>query len=194
VVFNKRELAIAAIALGAVVLFALDYFAVSPFLDYRADVRARLELVTQQHKQAQQLFADARAAEKLWQGFLARGLKTTASEAESQTLNAVRDWAQESGMGLSSVKPEHLAQDDKDQLQQIGFHAMGAGPMAALARMLWRLESAPIPLRVNSVQVASRKDATDDLAVQLSIATACYNPEAGKPRKPVPTRKAEATP
>jgi hypothetical protein len=194
-VFNKRELAIGVIALGALLLFALDYYALTPFLAYRAGVKERFEAVSKQLDDADQLKERAGKAQLVWKGLLAKGLKTTASDAESQTLNAVRDWAQDSAMGLTSVKPEHVTQDDKDELRQIGFHAMGVGPMASVARMLWRLEAAPIPLRVNSVQIMARKEATDDLAVQLSIATVCYNPEAGKAKSaPAPSRTQGETP
>jgi hypothetical protein len=173
----------------------LYYYGIGPFFDYRAGVRARLDDARKKQEKYEQLFHRRDKLQQVWKDLLASGLKTAAPDAESQALHALGDWAQESGLGLSSLKPEHAAQEDKDQLRQLGFHATGTGSWASIIRVLWRLETAPIPLHLNSVQITARKESSDDLAVQLSIATICYDPEAGKPKAaPVARPPSEDTP
>ena len=180
-VVTKRErfyLIAAGVLLG---LFLLQYLAITPFLNYRSQIQADLVLANRNSDAAQVLFTRQRNHEKQWQALLASSLKVTASEAESQVLHSVRDWAQDSGLGLESLKPEHLAREKDAAVQEIAFRASGSGPMSAIARMLWRLETASVPLRVNSIQITPRKEGTDDLAVQLSISTICLNPDAKAP-------------
>ena len=191
-VVTKRERTYL-IAIGVILgLLLLQYMAISPFMSYRAQIETDLAAATKTLDASQILFHRQDNHQKEWKALLGSSLKATPSEAESQVLHSVRDWAQESRLGLESLKPEHLAQDKSSAFQEIAFRASGSGPMASIARMLWHLETAPIPLHVNSVQITPRKEATDDLTVQLSISTICLNPMPEKPQ-PRPAAGPEET-
>jgi len=43
--------------------------------------------------------------------------------------------------------------------------------MNAIARFLWRVETAGIPIRLKELQLGSRKEGTDDLTLQLRLST-----------------------
>jgi hypothetical protein len=192
---SKRELIIAIIALAAVLVCAGYYYAVSPFLDYRADVVRKLNDAKGREKKYLALIAQKDQLAKTWKVLLASGLKTASPDAESQALHAIGDWAQDSGINLSSLKPEHSTSDDKNQLHQIGFRASGTASWASIIRMLWHLESAPIPVHLTSLQITARKEASDDLAVQMGIVTVCYDPAAGKSKSmAAPAPQSEETP
>ena len=81
----------------------------------------------------------------------------------------MRDWAQEAGLTLWSMKPERL--DQEDDLREIMFQAAATGPMSAVSRFLWRIETTSIPLRVKEVQLSSRREGTDALSLQLRVST-----------------------
>ena len=122
--------------------------------------------------------------EQEWKEMLEAGLKRDVSEAESQVLHAVRNWSQESGLALSSVKPQRIAQEG--DLQEITFQAAGTGSMRSVARFLWQLETAPLPLKVKELQLGSRKEGADDLSLQLRI-SALYLPAEPQPSTAVST-------
>ena len=88
-------------------------------------------------------------------------------------------------MTLSSLKPERT-EKEKDFFK-ITFRATGGGSMAQVGRFLWRIETAQVPVRVTDVTITSRKPGTDDLAVQLGIATSYLAPEPGADRSFRPT-------
>ncbi len=179
-VVTKRERTYLLATAVLVGVFLLNYAVVQPFLNYRAQLKTDLASARKDVDDAQVLFNRQSGHEKDWKAMTGSSFKSSPSEAESQVLHSVRDWAQESGLGLESLKPEHSVQDKESTFQDMGFRASGTGSMAALARMLWRLETAQVPLHVNSVQITPRKEATDDLTVQLSISTVCLNPEPPK--------------
>jgi len=110
---------------------------------------------------------------------IAGGLKRDPAEAESQILQAVGDWARDAGLKMSSVKPERMP--DKRSLQEISFQAAGTGPMNAVARFLWRLETSKVPIRIKELQLGSRKEGTDDLTLQLRLSTLYQAPEPPAP-------------
>ena len=51
-------------------------------------------------------------------------------------------------------------------------------------KLLWSLETATIPVRVNDMQVTPRREGTDDLTIRLSVSALCMPPDAGA--KPPP--------
>ena len=168
--FSKRERFIGIATAAVVGVLALDRLAVTPLLAQRA----QLEL-----DRANRVFSTSRLASRKWKELSGTSLKTDASEAESQILNSVREWAQDAGIALSSIKPER-AEKEKDW-DKITFRATGTGSMNQVARFLWRLRTATMPVRITDLQIGSRKEGTDDLSLQLGISTIFLPPDANKP-------------
>lgn len=173
---NKRERLIG-IAAGAVVgLLLLDQVLVTPLLARWRDADDRIELATAQRSSADDLIFTSERANRQWARVIGGQLQHDASEAESQVLNSVREWAQEAGMSLSSLKPERT-EKEKD-FYKITFRATGGGGMSQIGRFLYRIETATVPVRVTDVTITSRKPGTDELGIQLGIATSYLAPEA----------------
>ena len=105
-----------------------------------------------------------------------QGLKANASEAEQQIYHKLRDWASDAKLSLTTVKPD--TKTVKGDLGVGSFTASGTGPMAAVSRFLWLIESATIPVRITDLTVGSRKAGTDDLSIQLHLTTLYVAPEA----------------
>ncbi len=177
-IFSKRERYVVAAAIIAVSVLVLDRYIVTPFLDGRAGIEAEKQRLLREMKNARNQFARRGKMEQKWKNMLAGGLKSDAAEMESQVLHAVRNWSQESGLTLSSVKPERIPR--KGDLQEITFQAAGVGPMRSVALFLWRLESVSLPLKVKEMQLSSRREGTDDLSLQLRI-SALYLPAEPEP-------------
>lgn len=178
-VLSKREKYVAAIAIAALAALLLDAYALTPFLERRArvhDEKQRLEL---ELARAGALIARRGLLEAKWNEMLASGMKAQRADAESQVLHALRDWSEDCGLSLSSLKPERAQQNGR--LQQIPFQAAGTGPMRAVARFLWQLESAPLPIKVSQLQLGARREGADDLSLQLRITALCLPADQAAP-------------
>ena len=168
-ILSKRERYISGatvLVLGALVL---DRYALTPLFERRAQLESETSECQSQLERAVKLFKKNGQLSKKWGGMTAAGLGSDASAAESRLLHAVRDLAQESGLSLSSVKPERS--ELERQFRRITFRATGTGPMLAVSKFLWRVETATLPVRIADLQVNSRKDGADDLSIQLGIST-----------------------
>src|SRR5688500_3665964 len=172
---NKRERTIGIVAGAVVGLLLLDQVLITPLLARWTDADDKIELATMDRNAAEDLIFASERANGQWSRMIGTQLHRDASEAESQVLNSVREWAQEAGMTLSSVKPERT-EKEKDFFK-ITFRATGGGGIAQVGRFLWRLETASVPVRVTDVTITSRKPGTDELGVQLGIATSYLAPE-----------------
>lgn len=182
-ILSKRERYIG-IATGAVVtLLALDWFIFTPLLERRQRVQSEIELAQLELDRATLLFRNSRAVNKRWGEMLDSGVKTDASAAESQVLQAVHDWARESGLTMSSIKRERT--DRVKQFQQITLRAAANGNMSAASRFLYRVQTARVPVRITDLHISSsRKEGTDDLSLTLGISTIYLAPEPRKSETP----------
>ena len=171
-VFTKREKTIIAATLAALCLLVLDVYVLTPLLTERAAVKANMEQRVAELDTAGSLLQRRRLLGPKWQGMLVGGMKRDPTEAESQLLRSLRDWSAEVGVKLS-LRPERSTA--KSELPEIIVHTTGTGSMAAVSRLLWRVETAAIPVQVKMLQLGSRKQGTDDLSLHLRVST-LYSP------------------
>ena len=170
-VLSKRERLIAAAALLAVGILLADRVALTPLLERRTAVEDERQRVLAELERARVLFERRKLLSPRWREMLDAGLGLGPAEAESQVLHAVRNWSQEAGLALSSLRPERMS--PRAGLNEITFQASATGGMRAVAGFLWRLESSSLPVRVTELQLGARREGTDDLSLQLHISALC---------------------
>ncbi len=183
---SRRERYIAAAALAAIVLLAADHYVLTPLLESRSRAGEEKLTVSAEIARATNLLAREKAMEAKWKGMVAGGLSSQSSDAESRILHALRDWAQSSGVGLTSVRPERVTQNG--ELQEESFQAVGSGPMKAIVQFLFEVEQSPLPLRIKELQLGLRKQGVDDLSLQLRVSTVYTAPPKDKKPAGAPPR------
>jgi Tfp pilus assembly protein PilO len=166
---NAREKTIA-IVLGAVVgLYALDSYLLTPQLDRLSKADASIA----EHNQTLSEFDTIKRrrinASKDWRKAAADTVRSDASSAESQLLSRVRDCAQRASLALNSQKTEK-AEKEKGY-DRVLLKASGTGSMQQISRFLYEVQHASFPVRINDIDITSRKDGTDDLTVSITLAT-----------------------
>lgn len=173
---SKRERIIAIVAAAVVGLLALDRFVLTPWFDARTQLASQLETARAEAARAEQVFDNLRRANRRWADLAGDTLHVEASAAEGQLLNALRDWADDSGLTLSAVRPDRGA--GTHGFERITIRASGAGGMRQVSRFLWRLHTTDIPARLDEMQIAARRPGTDDLTLQFAVST-IYLPRTG---------------
>lgn len=177
---SERERKIAIFALLAVVLLGLYYFVFTPYANARAELVKSREDLQKQRDEADLIFRRQAKLRPVWASMQAGGLKIDTSEAQKQTYGALLEWARSADVQVATVKFERTTQEGSFQV--IGFSVAATGSMPQVSRLLWAMETATIPVRVNEVQVTPRKEGTDDLQVRISVSALCQPPDA--PAKP----------
>ena len=162
------------IAIGtglAAVVFVGDHYALTPYLKARKDVREDLVVAQSKLHDAELRVARAKRMDRQWREW---GLKTDQSVAQFELLDAVGDWAREAGVNLTSRTPQPETRTDRTQI--IRLHAIGTCTSAAAAKLVWRVETAPIPLKVDELTLTTRKPGTDDLSINMVVSTIWVKP------------------
>jgi Tfp pilus assembly protein PilO len=179
VVLSKRERYIGIITVAVLAILVLDHFIVSPLLDQKAELDAKINDAQGQLDRADRLFSTARRASRKWSE-MARGAIVSDSAEADRILNRVSEWANESGMSLPSLKPER---DEKEAgFNKKTFRATGAGTMAQIGRFLYKIQTANIPVRITDLTISSHKEGTDDLSITFGVATIYQLPPADNNR------------
>jgi type II secretion system (T2SS) protein M len=104
-----------------------------------------------------------------------KAVETDASSAEGQLLHIVHDWEQRAGAGEGSFQRVGLRREQG--FTQLTFDITADGDMSAVAGLIYQIETASVPLRVENIQIGSKSDG-DDLQLHLEIST-LYRNDAG---------------
>ena len=171
---SKRERYIAAATVLAVLVLVGDQYALTPLLESRESQQTERAVLTEELGRAAALFRRQGLYRKKWREMVEAGMRREPPEAEGAVYHALREWSKKSGLALASVKPVKVA--TRGDLVEVSFQVAGAGRMAQAARFLWLVETAAMPLRIEQLQIGSRKDGVDDLSLQLKLSSICLPP------------------
>ena len=183
-VLSKRERYVAIFAVTGLLILGMDWLVVEPLLALKMQLDVQIENKRKELDHAQRVLETSEHLSTMWADML-RGMGKDESEAESQVVHNVHDWAQDAGMTLSSVKRERAAEKEKD-FSKITIRAAGSGGMSQIGRFLWRIKTASVPVRITDLQISSHKEGLDDLAVSLGVSTIFLTADADKAGKPAP--------
>lgn len=163
---SKRERIIMIATIASIGLFVAVKFVVDP-------VQARLD---EMESQRQQLLGDLNEADMLienharmqrkWNAMLSDGLRNDA-QAEGRILEALREWSGAANMALSSIRPERISSDRG--LQEMIFTVAGKGTLDSVARFMWQIETAALPVKIKDMQLGSSSEAGDSMSLQLHL-------------------------
>jgi Tfp pilus assembly protein PilO len=164
---NKRERTILWMTLTVVGLLLADRVVISPVLEYRQALSDEVDQLTDQVNHDQRLLRTGRTELKKWNQMKQIGLPASSSEAESRTLGAINDWAGDAKLSLVSVKPEYRRSDET--LVPVVFRVSANGSMKSIAKFIWHVETAGIPVCVDTLQINTRDKNKDNLALQMGV-------------------------
>jgi len=187
---SKRERIIAIVAVAAVGFLVLNKFLIGPIADRVNQLETRKQQLLVELNEAQNLFQRRRLLEKEWKMVLADGLQNEV-EAESKIARAIDGWSREAMLTLSSVKPDRAASDKG--LAEITFVVAGTGTLEAVAQFLWRVETAPLPIKVKDMQLGSSNESGQSMSVQLRLSAVCLGTQQKPSEKKQPQEKPQET-
>ena len=163
---SKRERIILIATIACVGLFVAVKFVIDPVQAKRDDMESqRLQLMGDLNE-AELLIGNHGRMQKKWDTMLSDGLRSE-TEAESRILSALREWSGAANMALSSIRPERLSSDKG--LQEMIFTVAGRGTLESVARFLWQIETAALPVKIKDMQLGSSSEAGDSMSLQLHL-------------------------
>lgn len=167
---SNRERLISLTLLVAGAVFAFDRVALNPYLELRRELAEREQARGAELVEARRVLQAERRLRQVL-ATIGRSVQPDPSVAEGEFLNLLHDWEQQAGVGKASF--HRVRAVERFGFVHMTFHVSATGSMPAVAALLYRVETAEMPLRVDDVQMTPKGDRGADVEIQLSVSTLC---------------------
>ena len=102
-----------------------------------------------------------------WRTMRTNALPRSESLAQEQLLKSLEDWAQESNVSLNGTAPQWKSEDDNHRTLVCRVDASGS--LWQLSRFIYHIEKGPMGLKLDSVDITSRDNTGQLLALGLQV-------------------------
>lgn len=162
-----RQQWLAIVAIICVGFLVGDRLVLSPLLRNWKARSSRLADLRQRVQQGDLLLERENAIRSRWETMRTNLLSADPSEAERQILKAFERWSQESRIGISGIKPQWKETDENETRLECRVDAFGS--LSAVTRFLYELEADQLAVKIDAVELTSRNDNGDDIALTLQV-------------------------
>jgi hypothetical protein len=179
-VLSKRERIILIVTLACVGLLLGSKFAYDPMKAKLDDLGMQRTSLEGELTEANLLLENLPRWQRTWKDLKANGLQN-ATETESRVFSALREWSRTAGMSVSSIKPDRISSDKG--MHEMIFTVAGKGSLESVARLLWEIETAPLPVKIKDMTLGSSSDAGESMSLQLHLSALYLGPENSQTKK-----------
>jgi Tfp pilus assembly protein PilO len=152
---------------GCVALWLLNLLVITPLTDSWHSRSARIAGLKKDIEQGNRLIQRESAIHQRWASMRTNALPGNPTVAESQLFKAFDQWAQDSGVTLASQKSQQKETDEG--YSTLEWRADLTGNIQSLLKFLYDAEKSPMALKVQSVELTSRDDNGQQLALGLQV-------------------------
>jgi hypothetical protein len=165
---DNRQRLLAILAIAIVALFALDKIVFNPLVEGWKNRSADLAKLRKSIDQGNMLIQREAHTRKAWNEIRKSTLPVNASQAEKELLSAFEKWSADSRVSISSVRPQWKkgATDDYSVLE---CRVDATGSLPVLAKFLYSIESSPMAVKMESVELTTRDNNGEQIALGLLI-------------------------
>lgn len=162
---SRREQILAIAAIACIGLWAGRQLVLSPLLHVwkeRSGRTAQLEVLI---RDGERTLRQEEALRTRWAHMQANAFQTDIAEAENRTFRTVSRCADASRLALVSLRPRRTGAGG--DFQTLEFQATARGDLRAIARFLYELESDPLPLKVEEIEISAPENQANALLLGL---------------------------
>jgi len=176
---NKRQQVLAIAAAAIVGAFVLDKLVITPLTKSWKERSTTIADLRKSIAQGKSTLDREQITRRRWNEMRKNTLPFAASVAEQEMLGSFDKWSRDSGVSVSSIKPQWKrgATDDYSVLE---CRVDAAGNLSTLTRFLYDVEHSPMALKIESVELAARDNNGQQLALGLLVSGLRLAPLEGK--------------
>jgi hypothetical protein len=164
---RERYISFACVLAGA--LLAVDRLAWTPYLDKRDQLLEMRQRKLKEVSDAELLLSRERRL-RIILAKMGPSIQSDASVAEVRLLHLLHDWEEQAG--VTNAAFHRVRAVDESGFMHLSFHVSAGGGMPSVASLLYAVETAGIPLRIDDLHVTPRRDG-NELQVQMNLSTLC---------------------
>jgi hypothetical protein len=172
---NKRE-TLLKIVVGVVVgLFVLDRFILTPSINAWKAQTERLEALREKVEKGKSLIERETSLRGRWADMLRTDLTDDNSAAEADVYKALGRWGNRSRVSFNSLMPGWPKHDGYDTFE---CRVTATGDQASLGRLLYEIETDPLPARIEECEFNARDGQGKQLTLTMRFSFVRINETA----------------
>jgi hypothetical protein len=164
---KNRQKFLTILAGVGIVLYVGDAFVLTPLTDSWKARGAEIEDLRGKVEHGEAMVKSRDAIQGRWDQMQTNSLPTDTSLAEAQVQKAFARWESASGIARVSLKPQW--KQPEDAYMTLECRADYTGDMDRVLQFLYQVESDPMGLKVDSVEISSRDEGARQLTLGLQI-------------------------
>jgi hypothetical protein len=173
---NREKMLLMAVG-ACVVLYLANLLIVSPLSNGWSARQDEIKKLKSTIDNGRMTIASAASIESNWSRMASNTLSANPTLAESQLFNAFQGWASSNNVVLVAQRPQAKPPDDPlAGYSTEEWHADVTGTLTQIFNFLYAVESSPMGLKVDSIELASRDDRGLQLALGLTVSGLILNP------------------
>ena len=161
---NRRETLLKIVVAVVVGLFVFDRMILSPAINRWKEQGERIGSLRQKVQRGRQLLERERSVRARWSDMQRLDLPDDFSAAESDVYKAIGRWASQSRVGFTNLTPQRRSHEEGYDTYE--WRASAVGDQASLSRLLYEIETDPLPANLEECELTAR----DPQGKQLSLA------------------------
>lgn len=151
----------------AVALFAGDYLVLTPLQKAWKARSTRIAQLEEKIRAGRGVLDREQALRSRWQAMTANTLPKNLSAAEQKLLQAFDEWSRESRLNLTSLNPQWRT--DAEEYMTLQCRVEAAGDLGTITSFLYSIETDPMAIRVDSLELSARDATGSQVAMTLQV-------------------------
>lgn len=179
---NREKLLLIMVAV-CVGLYLANYLIFTPLSDGWQARQKQIKELKATIQAGRSRIASANSIEGQWNRMATNTLSPNPTVTESQLYKAFQGWAQTNQVVLVAQRPQAKPPDDPNATYSTEeWHADVTGTLQQIFDFLAAVESSPMGLKVDAIELSSRDDRGTQLALGLTVSGLILNPPTNNAR------------
>ena len=170
--FSKRERMILIFCIVGVLALIADRYVFTTMMQGRSDLKDKKQNLHAELEEALSVIKRKKLLSNKWEQMIQNGLEDDPSETEGIVLRYIEEISSKNDIKLASIQPERM--QNETELARIEFVLSGVGSISAVTGFLLDIETAPIPLKVATMQLGAADESGNQMTIQLRMSSIYY--------------------
>lgn len=175
---RNRQQILMILAIVAAGLYATDLLIIGPLGQWWSTRSQRIVTLRKQVQEGEALVKRETGIRTRWDFMRTNSLPSNTSLAEQKILSSFNAWSRASRADVTDTLPQWKS--DSDAYSTLNTKIEAVGTLASLGDFLYLIESSPLGLRLNSLQLVNRDKTGQRLSLGLQVSGLTLTP-ATKP-------------
>lgn len=164
---ENRQQMLVVVTVAALGLLVADQLIIEPLTSwYGARNRQITELRTQVRNGKSLIIREA-GIRGHWDQMRTNALPAQSAVAEQQVFSALDRWSRYSLVEITGILPQW--KNDSDDYQTLNCRVEATGTLSTLTRFLYNVETGPLPLKVEAIELAAKDTGGQQLSLGLQV-------------------------